>query len=129
MSKSYWDVIAAIPTTWDETRALPPSVIGTLTVLARRKGDTWYIGIVSGVAQTRTIKSIPLDFLDSNKSYSATFLYTESMSDAEQDDKVAVKRVRGMNCTRLTNVRLWGEGIRADGMVLIMKQMGKRAAV
>ncbi|CEM39880.1 unnamed protein product [Vitrella brassicaformis CCMP3155] len=128
-SKSYRDVIAAIPTTWDETRALPPSAIGSLTVLARRKGDTWYIGIVSGVAQTRNIKSIPLDFLDSNKIYTGTFLYTHSMSDNEQDDKVAVKRVRRMKCTRLTNVRLWGEGIRADGMVLIMKQMGKRAAV
>ena len=37
------DFITGIPTTWDETRVLE-AAIGDYLVLARRKGDDWYIG-------------------------------------------------------------------------------------
>ena len=37
------DFITQIPTTWDETKVLH-GVIGDYIVVARRKGDTWYIG-------------------------------------------------------------------------------------
>jgi alpha-glucosidase len=38
--------IAAVPTTFDETRALDGKV-GEYAALARRKGDTWYVGTIS----------------------------------------------------------------------------------
>ena len=36
------DVIKAIPAVWDETRVLPDSRIGELSIFARRTGDTWF---------------------------------------------------------------------------------------
>ena len=41
------DFIAKIPTVWDETIALDGK-IGEYVVMARRKGDTWYIGALNG---------------------------------------------------------------------------------
>ena len=37
------EFIASVPTVWDETKALGGKV-GEYVVIARRKGDTWYIG-------------------------------------------------------------------------------------
>ncbi|MBE0534713.1 MAG: glycoside hydrolase family 97 catalytic domain-containing protein [Phycisphaerae bacterium] len=42
------DVIKAIPSTWDETIVLEGSKIGDLAAFARRKGDTWFIGVING---------------------------------------------------------------------------------
>ena len=41
------DWIAAVPTVWDETIALDGK-IGEYVVLARRKGDSWYVGALNG---------------------------------------------------------------------------------
>lgn len=41
--KECLDLIAAIPTVWDETRVLAGEV-GKYIITARRKGDTWYVG-------------------------------------------------------------------------------------
>lgn len=41
------DFIASVPTVWDETRALDGAV-GEYVVVARRKGDVWYIGGLTG---------------------------------------------------------------------------------
>ena len=37
------DFIAGIPTVWDETRVLDAK-LGEYIIIARRKGDNWYIG-------------------------------------------------------------------------------------
>jgi len=52
-----FDAIKAIPSVWDETVVLPGSKIGELAALARRKGETWFVGIINGGAQ----RSYPLD--------------------------------------------------------------------
>ncbi len=41
------DFIAAIPTVWDETLALDGKV-AEYVVMARRKGNTWYVGAMAG---------------------------------------------------------------------------------
>ena len=41
------DFIAAVPTVWDETVALDGKV-GDYVVIARRKGDEWYVGGLTG---------------------------------------------------------------------------------
>lgn len=41
-------LIKQIPTVWDETVVLPGSEIGELAVIARRKGNGWYIGVLNG---------------------------------------------------------------------------------
>jgi alpha-glucosidase len=42
------DVLKAIPSVWDETLVLPGSKIGDLAVMARRRGATWFVGIING---------------------------------------------------------------------------------
>ncbi|MBR4994806.1 MAG: glycoside hydrolase family 97 protein [Alistipes sp.] len=54
--------IASVPTTWDETRALEAEA-GKYIIVAKRKGDKWFIGgICEGSEQERTF-NIKLDFL------------------------------------------------------------------
>ena len=55
------DVLKAIPATWDETVVLPGSEIGKCAAFARRKGKTWFVGVING-AQPTTL-SFPLGFL------------------------------------------------------------------
>ena len=57
------DVTNAIPTTWDETRVLPGSAIGRLVIMARRKGNDWFLAVVNGQNQPVTLPSLDLSFL------------------------------------------------------------------
>ena len=59
------DVIRAIPSTWDETRVLEGSKIGDLAVLARRKGKTWFVGVINGAAERSY--TLDLSFLGDGK--------------------------------------------------------------
>ena len=52
--------LSHMPVTWDETHALAGEV-GKFVVVARRKGDTWYIGAMNGDG-SRTVK-VDLSFL------------------------------------------------------------------
>ena len=56
--------IAGCPTTWDETRCLQGEA-GKFVVVARRHGDAWYLGAMTGWRK-RTLE-VPLDFLDEGK--------------------------------------------------------------
>jgi len=55
-----------LPTVWDETRWLDGHP-DSHAVVARRKGDTWFIGALNGAA-ARHFK-VPLDFLPENRGY------------------------------------------------------------
>src|SRR5262249_38329097 len=59
------DLIKSIPSTWDETIALPSCEIGELAAFARRHGNQWFLAIMNG-ANARTLQ-IPLAFLGSGK--------------------------------------------------------------
>lgn len=45
-NKEYLDFISGIPTVWDETVALD-GIIGEYAVIARRKGNEWYVGAIT----------------------------------------------------------------------------------
>ena len=47
----------AVPTTWDETKVLVAK-IGEIGVIARRKGEDWFVGGINGV----TARTLDLDF-------------------------------------------------------------------
>ncbi|OKS86025.1 glycoside hydrolase family 97 protein [Mucilaginibacter polytrichastri] len=66
-----FDLFQQVPTTWDETKVLPCTTMGDVVAFARRKGDTWWIGVMNG-GDEREIK-IPLDFL--KKKTEATLIY------------------------------------------------------
>lgn len=42
------ELIASLPSVWDETVVLPPSAIGEVAAFARRRGDTWFVAVVNG---------------------------------------------------------------------------------
>ncbi|MBO5297759.1 MAG: glycoside hydrolase family 97 protein [Candidatus Homeothermus sp.] len=78
--------ISAIPTVFDETRVLAGEV-GEYIAVARRKGDTWYVGALTSLTP-RDLK-IPLSFLAPGVAYNAV-----TMSDG-----VNVNR-NGADCRR-----------------------------
>lgn len=65
------ELIASIPSVWDETRVLPPSAIGELAAFARRSGELWFVGVLNGPA-TRQLE-LELGFLGKG-TYRATLL-------------------------------------------------------
>jgi len=62
--------LAAIPTTWDETRAIAGAV-GDFLVVARRSGNDWYLAAMTDWT-ARTI-DVPLTFLPAG-TYAATIV-------------------------------------------------------
>jgi len=65
------EFIASVPLTWDETRALTCKA-GEVAVVAKRKGDKWYIGGITNGAQRERQIDIPLDFLTEGITYKMT---------------------------------------------------------
>ena len=56
------EFIASVPTTWDDTRVLAAKA-GDYYVVAKRKGDQWFIGAMSGERKEPLDLTISLDFL------------------------------------------------------------------
>lgn len=63
-------ILAAIPSTWDDTRCLPSSV-GEHVTIARRHGDDWWIGSLAGRNARDLV--VPLTFLGPGRYRSETF--------------------------------------------------------
>ena len=70
--KEVREILKTMPTTWDETRVLPDSKIGELAILARRKGDVWFLGVIKG--DSARPLHLPLSFL-SEKPYQALIVH------------------------------------------------------
>jgi len=54
------EFLIQVPANWDETR-VPHAVLGQCLVVARRKGDTWYLGGMT--ADKKQKLDLPLDFI------------------------------------------------------------------
>lgn len=98
--------IAGVPVTWDETRSLN-SVAGKHAVVAKRKGDKWYIGGMNGGNGREGLElEIPLGFLDSGRVYNMTSFedginafrqamdYRKKESQVRSGDTVTIKMAR-----------------------------------
>ena len=77
--------IASVPTTWDESRVLSAEA-GRHYVVARRKGNKWFIGAITG-SQQQDI-SVPLSFLGG----SGKLVYFQ---DGVNADRIAVDYRKG----------------------------------
>ena len=75
-----------LPTTWDESRILC-GMPGEFAAIARRKGVTWYLGVMNA-ARWRTL-IVPLSFLEKGRLYNMR-LYTHDPT-AGTPTNVAVK--------------------------------------
>ncbi len=84
------DVLKAIPSTWDETIVLPGSEIGKCAVFARRKGTTWFIGVINGGDVTTL--DFPLDFLKRGKYQMIQLGDAPDRDDAWQREEKTAKR-------------------------------------
>ena len=47
--------IRDVPTVWDEVKVLPQSEIASMAVIAKRKGSDWYIGVLNGEPNEKTL--------------------------------------------------------------------------
>ena len=66
------DFLQALPTMWDQTLVLPDSRIGELAAFARRKGNRWFIAVMSA-GRERELE-IPLDFLGQGEFHITAFV-------------------------------------------------------
>lgn len=80
--------MASIPTTWDKTIPLAGQV-GKYLVVARKKGNNWYIGAMSNES-SREI-TISLDFLD-DKTYSGELIKDGINADRHAEDYIKESR-------------------------------------
>ena len=63
--------ITQVPVTWDETVALEAKA-GEYVVVAKRKGDKWFIGGMTNNGEKEREFTIKLDFLNKDRSYQMT---------------------------------------------------------
>ncbi|MWB95486.1 glycoside hydrolase family 97 protein [Flavobacterium sp. GA093] len=69
--KECTEFITAVPTTWDETKALEAKA-GQYAIVAKRKGSKWFIGGITNGAEKERTFTLDLNFLKSGKTYQAT---------------------------------------------------------
>ncbi len=99
------EFMTEVPVTWDETRALVAET-GETVVVAKRKGDQWFIGgMVNGKQDERVIE-LNLDFLSSGKKYEMISFedginakrqamdYRRKVSTVNYGDKITIKMVK-----------------------------------
>ncbi|WP_417359481.1 glycoside hydrolase family 97 protein [Galbibacter sp.] len=99
------DFITQVPTTWDETRALEAKV-GQYAIVAKRKGDQWFIGGMTNNKEKERVFEIDLDFLEGNQSYTMTSFqdgvnaqrqamdYKKTESKVNHSSTITIKMVR-----------------------------------
>jgi alpha-glucosidase len=84
------EIIKSIPSVWDETVVLPPSEIGELSALARRRGDTWFVAVMNGTRPGKV--SLPLSFLGGGNYASLQARDQQGKSDAIEVSNTVLTR-------------------------------------
>lgn len=94
-----------IPQTWDETIPLEAKV-GEYVIVAKRKGDKWYIGGMTNNQQQERVFELNLDFLKQGQTYQMTSFedgvnanrqamdYKKKEYTLKKDDKITVRLAR-----------------------------------
>lgn len=77
-----------VPTIWDDTKVLQGE-IGKYAAIARRSGDNWFLGVITG-NEGREMKT-ELDFLESDKTYVANIFY-DGGDEIKTKTKVGIAR-------------------------------------
>ena len=90
--------ISRFPTTWDETKAIAGKV-GEYVVIARRKGEIWYLGIMTDEAQTL---EVPLSFLGGGAFTMDVFKDGKNASRMAEDYDTESKEVNAQTTLSLT---------------------------
>lgn len=99
--------ITQVPQTWDETIALE-AIVGEYVVVAKRKGDEWYIGGITNNRERERLFHLSLDFLKEGQTYHIT-----SFEDGINADRQAMdyrKRERTLKKGDRITIRLARNG-------------------
>jgi len=88
MEPEFTELMASVPTTWDETNILDGKV-GEYIVTMRQKGTNWYLGGMSNWT-ARNI-NIKFDFLDASGSYKTTICKDGVNADRYAADYILIK--------------------------------------
>ncbi|WTW91768.1 glycoside hydrolase family 97 protein [Streptomyces canus] len=102
----------AVPTTWDESRTLAGS-IGEYVAVARRSGDTWYLGAMTN--ETSRVLAIPLSFLGGG-TYTAT-VYADGTPGAAPYQTPVVVSTRSVTADSTLSVAMAPAG----GQAVVLK--------
>ena len=90
------ELISEIPTVWDETVALDGK-LGEYAVIARRKGDTWYIGAITNW-EARTIE---IEIPRSARNDSSIVIYIDGVNaERNAEDYRVIKDIKEINGNR-----------------------------
>ncbi len=89
------ELIKSLPSVWDETIVLPGSDIGETAAFARRRGRTWFVGVLNGPT-ARTLR-IDLGFLGRGR-YDALLV----RDTAEDPAALQVEKATATSTTALT---------------------------
>ncbi|MGV8137797.1 MAG: glycoside hydrolase family 97 catalytic domain-containing protein [Mangrovibacterium sp.] len=77
-----------VSTVWDDTRIVTGE-IGKFISIARRKGDTWFVGCITNNEARKM--TFPLDFLEPGKEYEMT-VYSDGGEEVETKTRVVVAK-------------------------------------
>ena len=101
-----------VPTAWDDTKLLD-GYPGRYTVIARRKGDDWYIGGINAGRKKGRVQNLKFDFLPDGRSYKLTLIV-----DGEHDKSFSTQYMV-VDKSSSVNVKM----LRLGGFVALLKQM------
>lgn len=97
--------VTQVPVTWDETVALEAKA-GEYVIVAKRKGDKWFIGGITNNGEAKREFTVKLDFLHKDRSYQMTSFedgmnagrqamdYRCKSSLVKADEQLTIKMVR-----------------------------------
>ena len=102
------EFITSVPTTWDETKALAASA-GEIAVVAKRKGNTWFIGGITNSKEKERQVELNFDFLPKGKTYTMTY-FEDGINAGHQamDYRKKTKQVKEGDTMSITMVRNGG---------------------
>jgi alpha-glucosidase len=92
------EMIRDVPAAWDETRFLE-GLPGSHVVIARRKGDAWFIG---GMTQSARTVYIALDFLAPGRDYDV-LTFRDATHTTMHRETTTVRRARILSIAMLAN--------------------------
>ena len=90
------EFFARLPTVWDETRVLD-GYPGMYAIIARKSGDSWFIGAINGMLEHQY--AVELDLLDPDKQYEAV-IYSDDPS-MKTLTNVYIERIRVTSKSRI----------------------------
>jgi alpha-glucosidase len=100
-----FDFIKRVPAVWDDTRVLE-GMPGDFITMARRKGDTWYVGSMTNENPRRL--ELPLGFLDPGVEYVAV-IFSDASDANENPESVEVTEL-GVDRDTVLKAELAGGG-------------------